>query len=133
MWDKVFKSGLSKFCGRQPIKNFEGIWSAKHVNRNNLLMGLYWTSSFAKSSSMLIKEKLIWFLCVPYVLCKCWWYIHRWHLLYLLNSQKCVQYISCLWEIKILSESPHALYFHNVAALIYCSFSIDTTYLSRRK
>ena len=20
-WDKVFKSGLSKFCGRQPLKN----------------------------------------------------------------------------------------------------------------
>ena len=24
-WDKVFKSGLSKSCGRQPIKNFT--WS----------------------------------------------------------------------------------------------------------
>ena len=23
-WDKVFKSGLSKFCGRQPLKNFKG-------------------------------------------------------------------------------------------------------------
>ena len=23
-WDKVFKSGLSKFCGRQPLKNFRG-------------------------------------------------------------------------------------------------------------
>ena len=21
-WDKVFKSGLSKICGRQPLKNF---------------------------------------------------------------------------------------------------------------
>ena len=21
IWDKVFKSGLSKFCGRQPLKN----------------------------------------------------------------------------------------------------------------
>ena len=28
IWDKVFKSGLSKFCGRQSLKNFEGIWSA---------------------------------------------------------------------------------------------------------
>ena len=26
-WDKVFKCGLSKFCGRQPLKNFKG-WSA---------------------------------------------------------------------------------------------------------
>ena len=25
---KIFKNGLSKFCGRQPIKKFEGIWSA---------------------------------------------------------------------------------------------------------
>ena len=24
IWDKVFKSGLSKFCGRQSLKNFEG-------------------------------------------------------------------------------------------------------------
>ena len=24
VWDKVFKSGLSKFCGRQPLKNFKG-------------------------------------------------------------------------------------------------------------
>ena len=24
IWDKVFKSRLSKFCGRQPLKNFKG-------------------------------------------------------------------------------------------------------------
>ena len=24
IWNKVFKSGLSKFCGRQPLKNFKG-------------------------------------------------------------------------------------------------------------
>ena len=24
IWDSVFKSGLSKFCGRQPSKNFKG-------------------------------------------------------------------------------------------------------------
>ena len=24
IWDKVFKSGLSKFCGRQPFKNLKG-------------------------------------------------------------------------------------------------------------
>ena len=24
MWDKVFKSGLSKLCGRQPLKNLKG-------------------------------------------------------------------------------------------------------------
>ena len=24
IWDKVFESGLSKFCGRQSLKNFEG-------------------------------------------------------------------------------------------------------------
>ena len=24
IWDKAFKSGLSKFCGRQPLKNSKG-------------------------------------------------------------------------------------------------------------
>ena len=24
IWDKVFKSGLSRFCGRQPLKNLKG-------------------------------------------------------------------------------------------------------------
>ena len=24
MWDEVFKSGLSKFCGRQPLKYWKG-------------------------------------------------------------------------------------------------------------
>ena len=24
IWEKVFKSGLSKFCGRQPLKIFNG-------------------------------------------------------------------------------------------------------------
>ena len=24
IWDKAFKSGLSKFCGRQPLKYFKG-------------------------------------------------------------------------------------------------------------
>ena len=28
IWDKVFKSEPSKICGRQPLKKFEGIWSA---------------------------------------------------------------------------------------------------------
>ena len=28
IWDKVFKSGLCKICGRQSLKNFEGILSA---------------------------------------------------------------------------------------------------------
>ena len=33
-WDKVFKSGLNKICGRQPLKNLKGYgllnftWSA---------------------------------------------------------------------------------------------------------
>ena len=28
IWDKVFKNGPSKICRRQPLKNFEGVWSA---------------------------------------------------------------------------------------------------------
>ena len=29
-WDKVFKSGLSKFWGRQPSKNLKGYGPLKH-------------------------------------------------------------------------------------------------------
>ena len=28
-WDKVFKNGRNKICGRQPLKKFELIWSAE--------------------------------------------------------------------------------------------------------
>ena len=28
IWDKVFKKGTSKICGRQTLKKFEGAWSA---------------------------------------------------------------------------------------------------------
>ena len=30
IWDKVFKSGLSKFCGRQPLKSFSGYGLLQH-------------------------------------------------------------------------------------------------------
>ena len=39
IWEKVFKSWLSKFCGGQPFKKFEGIWSAEayhHIPSNFL-------------------------------------------------------------------------------------------------
>ena len=29
IWDKVFKNGLNKICGRQPLKNNEGIWLSR--------------------------------------------------------------------------------------------------------
>ena len=29
IWVKVFKNGPSKICGKQPLKKFEVIWSAK--------------------------------------------------------------------------------------------------------
>ena len=29
-WDKVFKSGLKKFCGRQPLKNLKGYGLLKY-------------------------------------------------------------------------------------------------------
>ena len=32
MWDKVFKSGPSKICGRQPLKNLKG-YGADHFKR----------------------------------------------------------------------------------------------------
>ena len=28
IWGKVFNNGSIKFCGRQPFKKLEGIWSA---------------------------------------------------------------------------------------------------------
>ena len=30
IWDKVFKNGASKICGRQPLKN-EGVWSTLSI------------------------------------------------------------------------------------------------------
>ena len=30
LWDKVFKNGASKICGRQPLKN-EGVWSTSSI------------------------------------------------------------------------------------------------------
>ena len=30
-WDIVFKSGLSKFCGRQPLKNLKGYSLIKQI------------------------------------------------------------------------------------------------------
>ena len=30
-WDKVFKSGLSKFCGRQTLKNLKGYGLLKQI------------------------------------------------------------------------------------------------------
>ena len=31
-WNKVFNSGLSKFCGRQPLKNFKGYGSLNYLD-----------------------------------------------------------------------------------------------------
>ena len=31
IWDKAFKSGLSEFCGRQPLKNLKGYGLLKHT------------------------------------------------------------------------------------------------------
>ena len=33
IWDRVFKNGPGKICGRQPLK-FGGIWSADHIHSN---------------------------------------------------------------------------------------------------
>ena len=30
-WDKLFENGLSKFCGRQPLKNLKGYGLLKHT------------------------------------------------------------------------------------------------------
>ena len=52
MWDKVFKYGLSKFCGRQSLKNLKGFKGGRPQNwlgyclrqaqyiENNLVMNL---------------------------------------------------------------------------------------------
>ena len=31
MWDKVFKKGLNKFCGRQPLKSWKGYELLKQI------------------------------------------------------------------------------------------------------
>ena len=31
IWDKVFKSGLSKFCGTQPLKKLKGYGKLKQT------------------------------------------------------------------------------------------------------
>ena len=42
VWGKVFKNGPSKICGKQPLKNFEGIWSA--VPYRLLFFKCWWVS-----------------------------------------------------------------------------------------
>ena len=43
MWDKVFKNGLSKFCGRQPLKIWRDIRSAlSHVWRDRPRNFKFW-------------------------------------------------------------------------------------------
>ena len=39
IWGKVFKGGLNKFCGRQPLKNLKGC-------------GLLFSSTFQKSNCL---------------------------------------------------------------------------------
>ena len=39
IWDKVFKSGLSKFCGRQPLKNFRGYGLLKQTISSKFFKG----------------------------------------------------------------------------------------------
>ena len=47
IWDKVFKSGLSRFCGRQPLKNFKQTISlVKDCLPQNLLSPLMNTLSY---------------------------------------------------------------------------------------
>ena len=41
IWDKVFKNGQSKLCGRQPVKNFT--WSFLECFAPNIPKGLVWT------------------------------------------------------------------------------------------
>ena len=38
IWDKVFKNGPNKFCGRQPLKNLKGhgLPKADHIPSNFL-------------------------------------------------------------------------------------------------
>ena len=40
IWDKVFKNGPSKICGRQPWKNLKGVWSAWQPLKNLKEYGL---------------------------------------------------------------------------------------------
>ena len=56
IWDKKFKSGLSKFCGRQPLKaNFKSFF--KGCLPQNLLSPLLNTLSHIKTTKFLIFSK----------------------------------------------------------------------------
>ena len=39
MWDKVFESGLSKFCERKPLKNVKGFGLQVFKNGPNKICG----------------------------------------------------------------------------------------------
>ena len=40
-WDKVFKSGLSEFCARQPLENFKRYAKLDHIPSNILKAALH--------------------------------------------------------------------------------------------
>ena len=40
IWNKAFKSGVSKLCGRQPLKNFKG-YGFKMVSKINFLKAIF--------------------------------------------------------------------------------------------
>ena len=77
IWDKIFKSELGKFCGRQPLKNLKGysllsLQILKGCVPYNLLSPLlntlshldltFWFSEFLNSEFSLLRELLVIFL-----------------------------------------------------------------------
>ena len=48
MWDKVFKNGPRKICGRQPLKSLKGYGLHKHVFACDLQIRMQTLSSVCK-------------------------------------------------------------------------------------
>ena len=57
IWDKVFKRGLSKFCGRQPLKNLKGYGLLKHFNTWQILS---WILCLIYSADMSAESNSLW-------------------------------------------------------------------------
>ena len=57
-WDKVFKSGPRKICGRQPLKNLKGYGKLKDVDCDQSLMSVIFLKLTLESTVISISELL---------------------------------------------------------------------------
>ena len=58
IWDKVFKSGLSKFCGRQHLKNLKAVFHKIYLVHSWILCPIY-SSTYAAEKALPHKQKIL--------------------------------------------------------------------------